>query len=97
MTTEEIEKKLHQLSGQILGLRDVVARLVAYQAARSSDKEALFQEISEATNYRIHGIQKGRDPTLDALRFQEEWQRTVDWIVAAARKMGEGGTDGTSH
>lgn len=104
MNLEEIRAEIVRLQeerrnqkAQILAIRDVVARLVAYEAYRAPDPEGIYQDVSHASDYRIDRLGAGRDLSQDDLKFQEEWRRTVDWIVAAARKMEQGGTDGSSR
>jgi hypothetical protein len=84
---------LSRLTARVFGLRDVVIRLLAYEARRRDDPEALFQAVAGATEWRIHQTTAGRSPTEGTLEMQEEVQTTVDQIVAAARKVAAEGTE----
>lgn len=75
------------LTARVLGIRDVVIRLLAYEASRRDDAGPLFQAVAGATERRIHETTAGRPLTKGAIEMQEEVQRTVDSIVGAARKI----------
>jgi hypothetical protein len=84
---------LSRLTARMLGLRDVMIRLVAYEAQRRDDPEALFQVVAGATEKRIYRTTANRALTEGAIEMQEEIQATVDQIVAAARKVAAGDTE----
>lgn len=76
-----------RLTVRILAIRDVVGRLVAYEARRQSDPRLFYEEISQATGKQLE-IATGAepdDPTV--VEFQEALQREVDSIVAMAQRV----------
>jgi hypothetical protein len=74
---------------RVLAMRDVVARLLAYEAERAPDKTEFLREISDATDERIHRVTKAQSVDQETLALQEKIRREIDWLVAAARKMTE--------
>ena len=80
--------ELSVLNARVIALRDVVVRLVAYEAWRRDDPEPLFQAISGATERRIHRASAERPPLPEGMH--EEVQKTVDLIVRAARPIATG-------
>lgn len=89
MADDLIRDELASLIARVLGIRDVVSRLVAYEASRHSDHEGLFRHISDATASNIYRTEKkdGRPPSRETMILQEQIQNEVDTIVAEARRI----------
>jgi hypothetical protein len=89
MEDKELRDKIAILTARMLGVRDVVARLVAYQALNHSDPQEMLKHFSDATDSRIFSVSKKMNiqesPAI--LAMQEETRKQVDWIVAAAGEM----------
>ena len=85
MEDKDARETIALLMARVLAIRDVVARLVAYEAKRWPDPAKLLQDFSEATEIRIHHVTGGRDISPQTLALQEAIRREVDWIVGAAR------------
>lgn len=75
------------LQAEILAIRDVVARLVAFEAMRWPEPSKIFENFSSATDLHLIQTQHGQAPGRGAMTAQEEIRRTVDWIVSSARTM----------
>jgi hypothetical protein len=75
------------VTARILAVRDVVARLLAYEAARWPDPFRILEDFSSATDMHIHQFAEPGQVDDSELRFQEEIRMQVDWIVSAARIM----------
>lgn len=84
---DELLSEIKVLSARLMAHRDVVARLLAFEALRSPDPDALFRDVSDATDHRIYGLEAGREMTDQATAFQEKWRAEVDWLVGAAMRM----------
>jgi hypothetical protein len=89
MDDEELAKSLHLLLARTLATRDVVARLVAYEAARWPDPTKMYEDFSDATAQHLHEVTAGRPLSPGSIALQEAIQKEVDWIVAVARRMGD--------
>jgi hypothetical protein len=87
MEDKEARDQLALLTARVLGIRDVVARLLAYEATRATDPTSLLQSFSEATDQRIHWATDGHEATEPALWLVEAMRKEIDWIVAAALKQ----------
>jgi hypothetical protein len=87
MEDHDARERLAILNAQLKGIVDVVARLVAYEAARWPNPNQIYQDFAEATALHTDAMSKRRKLTSGAIAFQEEAQKQVDWIVAAARMM----------
>jgi len=87
------EKAIHAeiatLSAKFLSLRDIVARLVAYEATRAPDPAARLNEFSESATAHIFDTEKrmGEVPDLFAMKMSAVIQEEVDWVVEAARRL----------
>ena len=84
--------ELSLLSARVLAIRDVVAQLVAFEALRSPNSKDVYQEIADGTAKSIYAQdvryrREGREAAPEAVAFQEEIQKQVDWIVEAARRI----------
>jgi hypothetical protein len=90
MPDEEAREKVIDLTARVLAIREVVARLVAYESLRWPDPTKILENFSDATAEHIYNISRDRPTNVGMIAFQEKVQKEVDWIVAAARKMGEG-------
>jgi hypothetical protein len=64
-------------------LRDIVTRLLAYEASRSGNPEALFKEFMEDTDSRVDAFSADKPEYLRAL---EGVRMEVEFIIATARK-----------
>ena len=84
MTLEDLEKEVATLRASSLVHRDIVARLMAYVAAREPDVEAFFEEFSQFGDDRIDSLPVSNDIRL---ALAEAMRQEKDWIVAAARRM----------
>jgi hypothetical protein len=84
---EKTREQFILLTLQTLAVRDVVARLLAYEAARREDPMALLRDFSEATDERIHHEAQGLDLGPKTIEAQEILRKEVDWMVNAARVM----------
>jgi hypothetical protein len=82
---DDVREQLALLTARVLGMRDVVARLLAYEADRSPEPIQLLQHFAEATAERTQDVIAGA--TEGAMLAQETIQKEVDWIVAAAQQM----------
>ena len=78
---------LAELYVMVLAMRDVMTRLVAYEALRHPDgPEGFFHEISEASDARLDEVRKklGNDSPLS---MEEGVRRNIDLLVAQARLL----------
>lgn len=64
---------------RLIALRAVVAHLLAYEAARSSDPDSLYRQIAENVEGLIARHSHGR-PVMD---LEEGVRKEIDWFVAA--------------
>jgi hypothetical protein len=78
-------KRITILNRQVLAMRDVVSRLLAYEALRQRDPEDLFRELSEAVDEKIARLSKGKLGT--PLELEEGIRKEIDWFVSAARPV----------
>lgn len=83
---------LSRLEATVLAIRDVAAHLLAFEVLRSPNPRDVYQEIADGTARKVYGFasgfqRQGREGTPEAVAFQEEIQRQVDWIVEAARRI----------
>ena len=83
MEDTEARAIIKTLTLRVLAMRDVVARLLAYEARRHGDPAELLRDFSEATESRIAQV-SSRKPSLAS---EEGIRKEIDWIVAAAQKM----------
>ena len=82
---EDAEAERHQkITIQLIVLKQVVARLVAYEARRHPEPSAVFNDMSEAVNKMLDNFPT---PTADAMRLAERARLEIDWIVAAAQAI----------
>jgi hypothetical protein len=80
-----------RLTVRILAIRDVVGRLVAYEASRHADPRLFFEEVSQATTERILMATGAEPDDANVLEFQEMLQREVDSIVGMAQRIARAG------
>jgi hypothetical protein len=85
MEDKEVREKYALLTARVLAIRDVVARLLAYEAKRWPDPLKLLEDFSEATDSRIHAVTGDRNLSAGAMALQETIRKETDWIVALAR------------
>lgn len=83
----ETSRQIDALMGNVLGMRDVVAQLLAFEAARSADPAAFLKVISENTEARIHSTSQRHPMTRGLVEMEEAVRETVDWLVKAAGMM----------
>jgi hypothetical protein len=77
----------HLVTARILAMRDVIIRLLAYEARRHPDQRRLFDEFSSATADKLQEA-TGTEPIDETvILFQEMVQKEVDRIVGAARRI----------
>jgi hypothetical protein len=84
MDDKQAPEVIATLTLRVLAMRDVLARLLAYEALRHERSEDLLRDFSEATETRIAHVSSARKPSMMA---EEGIRKEIDWIVAAARKM----------
>ena len=84
---EEARQQIANTTARVLAIRDVVARLLAYEAMRQDNLRGFWENFSDSTGARIHHVTGGRPVDGPTMQLQETIQREVDWMVAAARKM----------
>lgn len=87
MVDKALRQHLDLVCARILAVRNVVARLLAYEAARWPDPNTVFEGFSTTTDAHIHQLTKPGQVDDSELRFQEEIRMQVDWIIANARLM----------
>jgi hypothetical protein len=80
----ETREQLALLTARVLGIRDVVARLLACEAHRTPDPDKLLEHFADATAQRLHEVP---DDTEGGMQAHEAIQSEVDWIVASAKTM----------
>lgn len=76
--------QIESLQAQVLAIRDVVARLVAYEASRHENPDDLLRDVSEAGDARID---RDTPPNESQMRMREIMRAQIDWMVAAARGL----------
>ena len=81
MEDQEIAAKMITIRAQTLAIRDVVARLLTYEALRWGDPADALRDISETTDIHIATMSR------TDVEFEEVIRKEVDWIVSAARMM----------
>jgi hypothetical protein len=84
---EPLNGDVVELYAMVLALRDVVARLAAYEAMRHPDgPEELFREISESSDARVADAAEtlGDDSPLG---LEEGVRRHIDLLIEAARAL----------
>jgi hypothetical protein len=77
----DVERELDDTFVKLLVIRAIVSRLLAYEAARHREPDAVFCEISEAVEKLLARHTKG----IAVLDLEEGVRREVDWFVAAAK------------
>jgi hypothetical protein len=83
MEDEVARRQIAILNRQVLAMRDVVSRLLAYEALRHDDPEELFRELSEAVEEKIASLStRKRAASID---LEEGIRKEIDWFVSAAR------------
>lgn len=75
------------VTARILAMRDVIIRLLAYEARRHPDQRRLFEEFSTATADKIQEVTESESPNEEIMLFQELVQRETDKIVGAALRI----------
>jgi hypothetical protein len=85
MEDTDARDQLALLSARVLAIRDVVARLVAYEANRWPDPNKLLRDFSEAVDARLHSLPPNDDNSM--MTLHETIRREVDWIVEAAQSV----------
>ncbi len=78
---------IQSLNARVLAIRDVVARLVAYESARWPDPDEVLNNFADARIERHAKMNAEKPPSPAVIAFQEEIQREIDWIMASARSM----------
>lgn len=84
---KETREAFEILTVRLLAVRDVVARLLAYEAMRHHDPRGLLQHFSDATDHRIDRSGDGLKIGPETMKVQEAARKELDWMVAAARAM----------
>jgi len=84
---EETREAITSLTARHLVVREMVARLLAYEALRHDDQEGLLRSFSEGIEHSIFRAQEGTTPGPKTMKAQEDARIESDWMVAAARKM----------
>jgi hypothetical protein len=79
--------RMTELTARVLAIRDVVARLLAYESARWEEPALLFNDISDTTAKRIYDLMGKRNLTPATIALQEFIQKEVDFVVTMAQKM----------
>ena len=79
-----LSEQIVLLSGKLLIMRDVLARLVAHVALHDSNPEEVLKGFFEMGDDRID---RGQPRNEADIRFRAALQKEKDWIVGAARKM----------
>ena len=80
----ELRNKVAELTAKMLAIREVTARLLAYEAARWETPKALFEDFSEAAIKRISAAQQkfGENLSESNLYFYETIQRkSTGWLA----------------
>jgi hypothetical protein len=84
---EPLNDDIVELYAMVLALRDVVARLTAYEAMRHPDgAEELFREIAESSDAKVAETAEtlGDDSPLG---LEEGVRRHIDLLIQAARAI----------
>jgi hypothetical protein len=79
---QALYEELRDLRIQVLAIRDVVARLLAYEADRAADPLALLRNFEEGTMRRMEKISSDSQ---GAMNVAEKLQTEVDRIIIMAR------------
>jgi hypothetical protein len=69
------------LAARSLALRDIVARLLAYEATRADDPNSMLQDFSDAGNKRVARLPQKH------MQYAELIQKEFDWVVLMAKKQ----------
>ncbi len=88
----ESEDMLQELGVRVLAMRDLLTRLLAYEAKRHPDQNLWFEEISNTTAAKSREVTKS--DSLDdktSITFQENIQSEMDNMIGAARRILENG------
>jgi hypothetical protein len=87
MPDDETKETLSLIGTRLMAVRHVVARLLAYEANRSGDAKAIFDNVTDTVDELLSRVMEDRPPGHADLEAQEQFRREVDWIVAAAQQM----------
>lgn len=83
-SNEELEEMLTDLTLKTVALTTVVTRLLAREAARDGDPEAVFRDFSQSIDFQIDWFQATKPGRIAA---GERCRLAVDGIVAQARMV----------
>lgn len=84
MENKQGPNPLAQLTFRVLAMRDVVVRLLAYEAQRWENPDDLFRDFAENIEGRITRVStRAQKPSIQS---EEGIRKEIDWILAAARK-----------
>lgn len=84
----EVDRQmLQETAAGALVIRDVVARLLAYEAKRHPDRRKFFEDFSVATANRIRIAGEGATTDATTMSFQETLQSAIDDILSSARAI----------
>jgi hypothetical protein len=84
---EETRDAIALITVRHLVVREMVARLLAYEALRHDDPEGLLRHFSEGVEHSIYRAEEGTEVGPKTMKAQKAAQDESDWMVAAARKM----------
>jgi hypothetical protein len=78
---KKAREEIAKLGARSLAMRDILAWLLACEATRAEDPDALLQSFSETGDKRVAKLPP------DHMPFAEEIRKEFDWMLATAKKM----------
>jgi hypothetical protein len=82
---EQYRQMLQETAAGALVMRDVLARLLAYEALRHPDQRKFFEDFSVTTANRIKIAGEGATTDATIMSFQETLQLAIDDLLSSAR------------
>jgi predicted RNA-binding Zn ribbon-like protein len=78
----EARNEIALLAAKFLGLREIVAHLVAAEASRTRDPDRFLKEMLEKLDAKLAAVADGM--TRPSMPLEEATRKEVDWVIAAA-------------
>jgi len=84
---EETREAIAILTARQLVVREVVARLLTYEALRHDNREGFLQHLSQSADHSIDQSAAGLRIGPKTIMAQEAARTESDWLIAAVRKL----------
>ena len=85
---DEARAQILALTARSMAVRDIVARMLAYEAKRSSDPMALLQNYSDHADGKLERAEKASPELIET---SETLRAETDWILVEAKALLDAG------